>query len=74
MTNLKPIAYSLLALILLTSCEICEGIRQSRPGYVPRSERAQIKKALKDWREGRAEWNRDHAKEISEVPELALLP
>ena len=33
-----------------------------------------IQSALSDWQSGRAEWNKAHAKEIAECPELAEMP
>ncbi len=60
--------FLLLLPLLLTSCDILEGVRQSDPNYVTRSERRQIKKALKDWKEGRADFD----KQYPELKELNL--
>lgn len=60
--------------LLLSGCAFIEGMRQSDPDYVPRDERIRIRKAVKEWRVGRKQWLKDHATEISEVPELAELP
>jgi hypothetical protein len=58
----------LLLPLFLTSCDILEGMRQSDPNYIPRSERRELKKALKDWKEGRADFN----KQFPELAELNL--